>query len=215
MKKQPAKTTWWAAMQLEAKSHMTLALLKRRDWEIRYWEVANLRKTKKTQPLSATIAAAAEMLNRLVTMHDVTHLFVEQQSIRSRVNQQNLAYGLLGAAHSIAAQSKSMIHSGLVAPAVKNAYLKPFLQQAKPTYPQRKAASVTAVRAILEDSDESLQPWIDSLDSARKKDDLADSLLLALSVMDRYIYNNHHANVTVLAIDPGIVNCGLCILRHP
>lgn len=149
------------------------------------------------------------MLKRLIDEHKVTHVYTEQMAFNCSKTQLSASYALLGVTHGVAASSEHNVSAAFAAASSKNSFLKPHLPTGttKPTYAQRKRASVLAARDLITQSADE-NPWLAVLDRP-KADDMSDALLLAIEKFRRHVGTEP---AVVMALDVGIRNLGLCII---
>jgi hypothetical protein len=187
-----------------------------RSFRILEWKLLSLvpedddatRTRRKRHPISRMIQSLARLLRPILRSNPTANIFVEQQSTRARDDMQKLAYGTLGVCVGVCGDGQS---ASFISASSKSSMIQPHLPDllptGKPTYAQRKRAGIEACRALLVEN-EPCEKWLEFFDAAPKKDDLADSLLLAVAALSRDVKADR-----VVAIDVGSTNFGLMVME--
>lgn len=169
-------------------------------------------------PVSHAIATAADVLRPSMDDRRVTEIRVEQQSTRGTANAVNMSYALLGLAHGM--RGSGNVQVGFISATAKSKLLAPYLPAAasgtKTTYAQRKAASISAARALLAEDSGAVRNgdrWRGWFDALNKQDDASDALLLALAAL-RQKPKMVHRRRRILAVDVGIRSLAWCVVEE-
>ena len=172
-------------------------------------QVETKRKHRKRHPISGMIQEIARLLRPILRGNPTANVFVEQQSAHARNDMHKLAYATLGVCSGLCdsdAQSASFISASSKSSMIQP-HLPDLLPTGKPTYAQRKRAGIEACRTLLVENG-ACETWLERFDAAPKKDDLADSLLLAVAALSRDVKADR-----VVAIDVGSTNFGLMVME--